>query len=154
LQSEDVTFEPVAGREFRPKPGEPVKEVKGGRLELAFGVVEVRLHDLLAQTSPPMLSQVQIGQIGRQNDLDEAFSLQSSSQVFVLIISGSVADEVNRVLGLDETACVELRLPGPGGGEGGNGIDPFPTADREKGPFFARVVSHVRCADVVDGLTI
>jgi len=65
LRVEDVKFELHSGREFWPKLGEPVKEVEDGCLELAFGAVEGRVNDFLAQKLPQALNQVQIRRIRR-----------------------------------------------------------------------------------------
>ena len=45
LRIQDVKFEAHAGREFRAKLGESIKEIEDGGFELAFGAVKGGVYD-------------------------------------------------------------------------------------------------------------
>ena len=83
-----------------PKLGEPVKEIQDGRFELALGAKERRVDNLLAQKLPPALNQVQVGRIGRQEDLHEVFFIQLGVEYLVFVVAGIIADDRHRALGV------------------------------------------------------
>ena len=84
-----------------PKLGEPVEEVEHSSSKLAFGAVEGGVNDLLAQVFPEALNQVQIRRVRRQKHLADGFIRQPLPQVFVLVVAGVVADDVNaRLVGV------------------------------------------------------
>ena len=58
-----MKFEAHAGREFRAKLGESVKEIEDGRFELALGAVKGGVDDFLTQKFPQTLDEVQIGRV-------------------------------------------------------------------------------------------
>ena len=58
------------------KLGESVKEIEDGGFKRALGAVEVGIDDFPAQELLQTFYQVQVGRIGRQKGLYQAFAVQ------------------------------------------------------------------------------
>ena len=153
LRVENMKFTGQKGREVWPKLGEPGKEVKHGRAKLSLGAVKSGVDNLLAQVFPEALDQVQVGRIRRQKHLANGLVGQPSPRLFVFVVAGIVADDVDtvfigvgrkqllvqalRALGADAAGLIEQHLRGLVSVERRVEVNPLAAADGEQGALLA-----------------